>query len=355
MFITTLQLYQFRCFSSLKLDFEKPIVIIEGCNGTGKTSLLEALYFMSYKRSFRTASPHDLINYTMGDAFHIKVAGKDTESPESAWNLAAGYSPTQKTLKLNDKSSSFQEISALYRTISLTEDDLLLIKGQPAVRRTFIDQTLCLMYSEYLKVLRHYKKILEARNKLLESIHVDYASYLVWSQQLWVSAQVIEKYRLQLLQSLENHLKQLLSLFLEIDFSLQYHATYLTTTHTTFEDFLQEHPLIYEKERRAQRSLCGPHLHDIQFVVQEKSARDFSSRGMQKLLVVLLKIAQIQLLNKRIIFLIDDFFLDLDTIRLTLLGKILSELGIQLFITAPFIPPIHIFSEHLTQRITITR
>ena len=70
--ITNLQIKNFRCFGSLDLAFDNPITLIEGINGTGKTSLLEALHYLCYLRSFRTHLPQELVQFGH-DNFFIKA------------------------------------------------------------------------------------------------------------------------------------------------------------------------------------------------------------------------------------------------------------------------------------------
>jgi DNA replication and repair protein RecF len=338
MFVTHLQLQNFRCFPSLSLNFDKSLVLIEGANGLGKTSLLEALYTACYKRSFRTAFIRELIKYQMPEsnhdqAFHIKVLGK---SDDTSWKLSLGYSAQQTLWRLNEEDISFMQVSSLYSPLAITEDDMMLITGAPAVRRSFLDQTLCLRSPAYIKAIRYYKKILEARNALLENSTLDYSLYQAWSSQFWEYALGIEKERRMLLAALENRINILSKDFIEAPFYLSYEAALSTQAHNSFEEFIEKNPFLYEREKRARRSLWGPHLDEINIILDHKKVKSFASRGMHKLLVILLKMAQVFMLEKKAVFLIDDFFLDLDASRLNKLIRLLYDLNLQIFITCPF-------------------
>jgi DNA replication and repair protein RecF len=336
MFIQQLQIHNFRCFKFLHLEFNQRIILLQGPNGSGKTSLLEALYFAAYRRSFRTAISSELINYDVLNAFNIQLTG--ISSPQDAiWNITAGCSIQEKFFKVNNQPvRSFKSLIDIYRIISLTEDDVMIIKGAPALRRAFIDQSIVLESPEFIKILWHYKKILQSRNTLLYNNSIDSLLYETWTFQLWTYACMIEKKRIETLCFLEKFLKKFCLEFLQTSCSLSYHNTLLASCYENFDDFMKDNLLLYTKERAAHRSLFGPHLHNIEIILSDTHpAKSFSSRGMQKFLIFLLKIAQVYLLNQNIIFLIDDFFVDLDQKRIEYLSSLLADLDIQLFFTSP--------------------
>src|SRR5579863_9021361 len=139
--LARIQLKDFRCFDQREVDLDSPIVLIHGFNGTGKTSLLEALYYACYLRSFRTHLSRDLI--ALGkDSFFVKFLIRDNSENNVVDNtIQIGFANNKRLVKVNDKTAvSYKDILAYYRVVSLTEDDLKLIQDGPEERRSFIDQ-----------------------------------------------------------------------------------------------------------------------------------------------------------------------------------------------------------------------
>jgi DNA replication and repair protein RecF len=112
----------------------------------------------------------------------------------------------------------------------------------------------------------------------------------------------------------------------------------LVKNDASFEDFLAEHDWLYEDERRYGRSLFGAHLDDIAITFEDKKSKSFASRGQQKLIVLLVKIAQMRQLMVQKgsgIFLLDDFMTDFDEHRAANALNALMDLKMQLVITSP--------------------
>ena len=142
LFLERVHIKNFRCFSDIDLAFTSPIVLIQGLNGSGKTSLLEALYYVCYLRSFRTHLPKEMLQFEHSN-FFIKVIFRDQNFTHE---IQAGFSNAKRLVKIDNKAiSSYKELMNYYRVIGLTEDDMFLIKGGPQERRVFIDQLLLLI------------------------------------------------------------------------------------------------------------------------------------------------------------------------------------------------------------------
>lgn len=323
MFVTSVVLKQFRCFDSLSLSFDSPIVVIEGGNGAGKTSVLEALYYTGHLKSFKTSTPKELIHHTH-EAFFIKVNGKS----EDEWSIQAGYSHHKKSVKINETSvKTYQELYSAYKVISITEDDLHLVQGAPEVRRSFLDQILCVESIEYRTLLRKYRKVLEQRNALLAQTSVSSESYAIWTEQLLEITEYIRGKRITILQQLEQRVNELLRLYLATEGLAAITLQYTPKVSPVIEK------LMYD-EVRAKKTLFGAHLDDFICNLHGNSVKTFASRGQQKLIVVLMKIAQIRQKNDQIV-LLDDFVTDFDEVRIQALIRLLSDINSQLFFTIP--------------------
>lgn len=338
--LTQIQIKQFRCFAQTTIAFEAPIVLVQGNNGSGKTSLLEALHYLCYLRSFRTHTPRDLIK-AGGDGFFIKASFDQQIADQlMTHNVQVGFSGKKRLVKMNEQAvSSYKELIDHYRIITLTEDDLQLISQGPEVRRAFVDQAILLHEPEFIATLKAYKQIVDNRNKLLMMGSRDKDAHAVWTQQLWGTACIIQEKRIKFLANIEQEVNDLLAqYFSNEDLSIQFTYGARKMGQGSFEEFLAENSDLYAQEARFGRSLFGAHLDDFTIKFQDRKSKSFASRGQQKLIVILVKIAQIKqlgVLKGPAVFLLDDFMTDFDLERAQTLMAILAGLESQLIFTSP--------------------
>lgn len=339
MFVTHLELTNFRCFLRKHIDFDSKVIVIEGLNGSGKTSLLEALHYACYLRSFRTHSPRDLLAFGT-DTFSLKVTFDVERQPVALTHqLHIGYTSKKRLVKLNDKALySYKELMDHFRIVTITEDDLAVIKGSPEVRRGFLDQALLLYHPEYLQLLKEYKVILENRNRLLQVEQINQTMYQIWSEQLWLKSCLIQDQRIQLLHLLQQEVNVLLELY--FGHGIRVECTYQPKLHpcSSWQHMLQEKKNLLTLERRFRRSLFGAHLDDVIITFQGAASRMFASRGQQKLVLLLIKIAQLKVLDQKrgaALFLLDDFITDFDEQRSQIALTAITGLKSQSIFTLP--------------------
>ncbi len=342
MYITKLELKNFRCFSSKSLHFEKNISCILGPNGIGKTSVLEALHYACYFKSFKASSPKELVKIN-SPGFAIKIDLQDLSSGDFD-SLNINFADGKRVIKFNNNQvASFKDHFSRYTTVTLTEDDLELIKGAPEVRRTFIDQLLIVDDPGYATLLRKFRQILENRNALLENFNgkremrETREMYELWTKQLWEITILIRKLRLEGLKNLQNEFNFLIENTLQGDFSIQ--LDYSGDIGENFQDFYDNLLITkYSRECASGRSLFGVHLDDFNIIFKQKSSRIYASRGQQKLIVLFLKLAQLKLISKKYsktVLLLDDFMTDFDDQIIASIIPALTGLANQLIFTAP--------------------
>ena len=333
MFITSATLRNFRCFERLALSFDKPVVVIEGANGSGKTSLLEALAFACHLRSFRRIAPRELVRWEQ-EGFAVALAGVGREHASSAaklapWELKVTVLPHRKSVIANGTSAtSIREIFELYRVILLGEQDLELVAGPPEERRLFLDQGITLQHPAYAQTLKTFRQILRQRAALLATAHqgrIDQHAYDTWTDQLKAISVTIRAERVAYAEKLERMTEQLFAAFTPAP-PPAVKLIYLVN---------DEERVTLADELRAKRSLVGAHLDDLAILWENRAVRRFSSRGQQKLLVILLKCAQRELLNSPCILLVDDFMTDLDNQRSAALLPLLCKPESQVLFTSP--------------------
>lgn len=338
MYIKQIQLKNFRCFDELTLNFDNPLVLISGLNGAGKTSLLEALHYAGYLKSFRASTPRDLLRFGAQE-FFIKTIFEPSQAEQAQHELQVGFSAKKRLVKLNQKAiSSFKELMDHYRIVTITEDDVELIKGGPEQRRAFVDQALVVLDAQFLPTLKQFKQILDNRNALLHRGSPSQTSYDLWTEQLWHASVAIVACRQKLLGQLQQEMDKLLSTHFKGEFSitLQYQAK--NNKAATIEQFMAELMPLQAQEVRFGRSLFGAHLDDIGIQFQDKQSRAYASRGQQKLTVILLKLASWQIITAcrgPAALLLDDFMTDFDDRRLGIITPVLASLPTQLIFTSP--------------------
>jgi DNA replication and repair protein RecF len=331
--IESIHLKNFRCFSDLALIFKEPFVVIKGKNGSGKTSLLEALYYACYLRSFRTHITRELVAFS-SSSFFIKTL---ISNHNTASEIHIGMANSKRLVKIDGTiASSYKQLLDIYRCISITENDLLLIKGTPEVRRQFMDQALSITDPSYRASLKKYYRILDQRNAFFNQ-PFNQELYEIWTSSLWQVAQTIKQARLKFILDLQEKANQLLTSFIGAhnEVSLLYDSKQFPLTES-YDCFRGEHSHLLEQELRYKRTLFGIHLDDLYIGFQDKTARLYSSRGQQKLVIVALKLAHPVLCSLgSAILLLDDFITDFDERTLFHIVPLISSFKTQIFFTSP--------------------
>jgi DNA replication and repair protein RecF len=339
MFLQELRLHQFRCFQDQIFKFDQQISVITGDNGSGKTSIIEAIYYLAYAKSFRAAHIAELVQQET-DTFFLK--GEFISVHEQHHTIQVGYGQRKKSIKFDEKSiASHKELLSIFQVVTLTEDDIDLIKGAPAHRRAFIDQAVVFKTPEILDLYKKFRQILIQRNTFLEQNFrgFDPLEHEIWTQKLWeISVQIAQK-RTEILLDLQTVVNQLLQAYFEgiYQVGLDYQPK---VQYVDCAQFLAQNQPLFNQERAWKRSLFGAHLDDITFEIRGQKARIFASRGQQKLIILLCKLALTQLpggtKGLKPLFLMDDFISDFDKIRLKNLAMFFSNCNNQIIITAPF-------------------
>lgn len=333
--ITALHVRNFRCFGAVTVSLDAPITIIQGINGSGKTSLAEALYYACYLRSFRTSHARELVHGD-NDHFAIQLAGIDnTQVP---WRISIGYHDGKRKVRINDTVvQSYKELLNAYRVVTGTADDVQLIAGGPEQRRLFMDQAVLLVEPTFGQTMRTYRRALQQRNAVLAYGAFNADTYALWTEQLWETARVIIDKRMQLLARIESHMNQLCIDYISPDVSVT--LSYTEKNHALGSDrnafFHYVHTSIKNSERRYRRTLWGPHLHDCTILFKKKQSRIYASRGQQKLLALLLKLALLKEISDPVLVVLDDFITDFDEEVTKRIITMLTNMPHQLVITTP--------------------
>lgn len=318
------------------------MTIITGDNGAGKTSILEAIHYLGYFKSFRTHLMQDLL-CNQADSFFLRTTfTKDYDFQTEQHQLQIGYSGRKKSIKVDQRSiSSYKQILPLFQVVTLTEDDIDLVQGSPATRRSFIDQAVLFGNSEMFDEYHKFRHIVDNRNALLASHHkIDEAELEVWNFALWQQSIKIQQARRQELAKVEKLVNQLLEQYFEgiYEVALEYEPKSMKIDEM-YEQFCVCLQRLIPQEQVMKRSLFGAHLDDVTIKIRGKKARVYASRGQQKLISLLCKVAWATKQEAGAVcpvLLIDDFIADFDTTRLAQLVHFFKKCRNQIILTAPF-------------------
>ena len=326
--LKTLKVHQFRNLHSVDLQPDAGLNLVIGENAAGKTSLLESIFYLSYGRSFRSSQLKHLISYDT-DFFRLI-----TELDDCTTRLGIERSLKEQKIRVNQESiTRLSALSTLIPVIALHPDSHQLITSGPEHRRQFLDWGVFHVEHKFIESWKKYRKALSQRNAALRTKQNNKMCSL-WNNELIEHSQVIDTLRQSYLHSIQTEVQRLsTTLFSGHDIKLSYKRGW--PIDTDYSTHLQDS---LSRDREKGYTQSGPHRADLRITVDEQSAQSSISRGQQKKLVCLLKIAQLLLYSKqaerRCVLLFDDLPAELDQTNQNKIMSILSELDIQLFITA---------------------
>lgn len=332
MFIRSVELKNYRNYKDLSLEFSKDKILLIGKNAQGKTNLLEAVYYLSCLNSARAKTDSELILWE--EPFARLKAVVEKNDMEKELDVLINP-PKRKEMKVNGvKKSKSADFCTNLSVVSFSVNDLLLLRGVPDDRRSWLDMAISQIYPAYPDMVSKYNKIRIQKNNHLKdikgNINADTSLLEVFNSQLTVSGSNIIFLRLKFLKELqkiamEKHIQiaqhEILTTVYnstvagDIDFSSENELT-VEQIAKQFEQKLSERKL--EEIIRAQ-ALVGPHRDDVSFFINGVEAKKFASQGQQRTVVLSLKLAELELIKEKIddtpVLLLDDVLAELDNIR----------------------------------------
>ena len=207
MLLNHIVLRNFRNYINCEVDFPKPVNLIIGGNAQGKTSLLEAIYFLCTAESHRATHDAELIRHHES-GFYLKGTlrnGSDDVTSLEAMKQARGQFRLKKNGVLQTKRS---EWIGQFNAVFFSPESLTLVKGGPSERRRFLDLLISQIDSTYLKNLQKYNLVLKQRNELLKQIRATVANVTqldAWDQLLLVHGTAVIIRRLEIFHQLRDH------------------------------------------------------------------------------------------------------------------------------------------------------
>ena len=336
MFLKELSLLNFKNYQEANISFTKQINCFVGNNGEGKTNLLDAIYYLSFCKSF--FNPIDS-NHILDSAPFLVIQGTFVINDTTDEIYCGLKRNEKKQFKRNKKEySRLSDHIGLYPLVMVSPVDINIINEGSDIRRKFIDSIVSQYNKEYLNNLIKYNKVLAHRNALLkknaELHYFDFEILEIWDIQLIELASLIFKERKVFLEEFTVIFYKYYNFISSSkeDISLSYDSSLIN------EDFGLLLKKNYAKDHAAQYTTCGVHKDDLFFFIAEKSLKKFGSQGQQKSYLLALKLAQFDILKKNKnttpILLLDDIYDRLDEIRIKQLLELVNggNFG-QVFIT----------------------
>jgi DNA replication and repair protein RecF len=348
MHVTYLELTNYRNYSAQSVEPIPGLNIFVGENAQGKSNLLESLYVLATTKSTRAGKDLELIRFGASAA---QARARVSRIKEIDLQIELDISQTEKkSARLNGvRHTRMADIIGQVNAVLFDSNDLETIRGEPSVRRRFLDLEISQTSPRYVHALATYRKTLEQRNHLLREIREHRAgrdafeSLSVWSLQLAnYGSQLMERRRsfLDRLGVLASEAHQALSDARD-DLSLSYQSSFaldgLRDASAIREEFANQLRRVEDEERARGTTLVGPQRDDIAFCVNGLDSRLFASQGQQRTIALSVKLAERQLIEELVgespLLLLDDVLSDLDDLRRRHLFETIAETQSQTFVT----------------------
>jgi len=370
-----LKLHDFRNIREVSIDLDKHLNFFMGANGQGKTSIIEALSYLATLRSFRGATTDEVIrNGTTGS--DISCVIREDQKEEWSANLKiifSSESKTKKTAFINDKpyksstsylSQRFGNYQLGLHAICFNPSDHELVRGEPTIRRSYLNRVIAAEEIEYLKRWQKYQRVLEQRNQLLKTEGtISKAVLHGFNEPLCRLGCEITRRRFQWLSRLTERLgstaqriaprQPFLRAFYVSSWApsiagLSIDNNNLEAVHFTGQEALPSLELLEqtfnkklaaleEVELRTRTTMVGPHRDDWTFFLGDNVLKGRGSQGEVRSTLLALKLSEIEMFREatghRPLFLLDDFSSELDQERRDFLMKFLLDTDLQVFVT----------------------
>ncbi len=354
MSVARLTTYNFRNLSSVALDLHPNFNFFVGDNGSGKSSLLEAIFFLGHGKSFRTSKVEHLACY---DTDNFVVSIKDIN------DLQLGLSKNLETgitlIKINgERHARLSELAKNIAVQIVTPESFKLFFGGPKERRRFVELGMFHVKHDSSKQWREFNRVLKQRNACIRQ-NLDKATFDYWTGIFCQLSEEVAEVRSQYVSNLIAELPFWLELLLP-SIANKVTVQYLQgwPQKKSLIDALNDN---HEREQAFGYSIYGAHKFDVKFLIAKQPLESQLSRGQQKLFLLALTFAQAKLIARvnrvKPILLIDDIGAELDKSSRQSLSNALSILDCQVVITAieegvlqPFIDDFTVVNEERSNK-----
>ena len=333
MSIGKLIIQNFRNIDSVSVDFHADVNFIIGDNGSGKSSLLEAIFYLGHGKSFRSSKVDNLLKHEKST---FTVSAKTDKNCQLGVRKGFNTNASSSEIRIDgEKQSKFSSLAKNVAVQVITPESFILFFGGPKQRRRFIDLGLFHVKHSFSDHWREFARILKQRNACLRT-KADLATLSYWTEVFAESSQQIANHRAEYVNQLTNELSFWLKIMLPSvsdDIVIQYLQGW--NSKKALLDVLTQYR---QKELTLGYSLFGAQKFDVRFILNGTSLDNQLSRGQQKLFLLALTFAQAKLIERvnrvKPILLIDDVGAELDIHSRALLNNAIAAIECQVIVTA---------------------
>lgn len=340
MILSRLALKNFRTHKNINLTFSDTLNYIVGGNGQGKTSILEAAYYICTTKSFN-AKDFEVVSFGESD---FEINGFFRDITEDKIRVYFSVSENRKYYFQNDKLiSRSSQVIGNFPVVILTPADHAITQGSPAERRKLVDSVISQASNTYLNILLDYNKTLKQRTVILNRLKENFTKEInaeldAWTEKLVENGVELISRRNIFIKNFNKYVSESYQKIIgdKEHPSIQYYFLEGCDEDETvgaFQNLLQDKK---NEEIRRGVNLVGPHRDDFIFNINDINLRTYGSQGQHKTFQTALRFAEFFYLKdtcgKTPIFLLDDVFGELDAYRAGKISEYLKEVG-QAFIT----------------------
>lgn len=340
--INYLSLNNFRNYSFAEFDFEPGFNLLLGANGQGKTNAVESIVFLATQTSHRTSSQKALIEQGFEEAvLRAKLSNKDREALIEAKILKKG----SNKYFLNKQSVTGREVQQVLNAVIFAPEDLQIVRGEPSVRRNFIDQILISRYPAAVTSLSEYERAIRHKSSLLKSLRYSQTSdnlrqtLTLWNEKIVELGAQIVFYRHQVINDLKPYVSDSYLKIAGSDHNpeITMKESHQNVSRETNDSFKSEVKGVVSREtirslmeQRLQevavdeidkgQCLVGPHRDDLSFYLNKLPVKGYASHGEIWSFVLSLKLGVARLFSEESpsgdpVIILDDVFAELDRNR----------------------------------------
>ncbi len=331
MVISSIKLKNFRCHEDFCYQFSKKTSVIVGENGSGKTSVLEAIYEALRGKSFR-ATDSDILK-RQSDFYRIEVDFKNGEKTVVAFGSLSGNEMAKKQFLVGGKKYARLPKKYRYPIVLFLPDDLHLISSSPTRKRDFFDRILSELNDTYSSTLNRYEKALKQRNDLLKSYSegsIEEVRSVIFSWNL-----LLAKYGTEIRLERKKFIAEMNERLTKTYRSIAENKDEVFVEYKLQGDDISENDYFRKLENELPRDLIlghtgfGVHRDSYEFLFNNSDANGSASRGEVRSIILAMKFIEAELIyeknGKRPIVLLDDVFSELDEMRQKALTRNFKE------------------------------
>ncbi|MGH1486655.1 MAG: DNA replication/repair protein RecF [Cellvibrionaceae bacterium] len=327
-----LQITHLRNLEKVSLKLSPNINLFYGENGSGKTSLLEAISLLGLGRSFRSHKTRSLIHHQQPQ---LTVFG---ELNMDSINTAVGLQKERSgntVIRVDGETAASAVILAQQLPLQIINaDSFQLIEGSPNQRRRFLDWMVFHVKPEFIDVWRRLQRVIKQRNSALKHDKITRLDLAPWDTEFVQLSMEIHRLRGSVFAEFKGLFSELQQVFPSVATDVEVKYLPGWNSEEPFDELLQQD---FERDKRDGYTHHGPQRAEIKLYASGKPAVDVLSRGQEKSLICALHVIQAQLYKektgKTCVFLVDDLLAELDIHHAQRLTQWLKELGGQVFVT----------------------